>query len=174
MRLELPVPVASVRAYFDISVLHGQQRVLIELKYKTRALTVTLNDESFALRNHGAQDLGRYDFWKDVERLESAVSAGYATHAFAVFLTNDSAYWKQLSDPAVGYAAFTTSEGQEGHGQMRWGDRAGPGTRKMRESNIHIRGTYPLSWLEYHTFPSPGYSQFRFLLLEVCIPEKQV
>lgn len=42
----------------------------IELKYKTRLWVGDVAGEHFALKDQGANDIGGYDFLKDVERVE--------------------------------------------------------------------------------------------------------
>lgn len=84
----------------DIVVRRGEDFLPIELKYKTkkhskriRRFGEQLNDDVEVLKNQGAQDLGMYDFWKDVRRVElvrdrfAAVKGG-----LAVFVTNDKQY----------------------------------------------------------------------------------
>ncbi len=46
------------------------QKLAIELKYKTRHLLGIVGGEIYDLGDQAAQDLGRYDFFKDIERLE--------------------------------------------------------------------------------------------------------
>ncbi len=99
------MPESQVRLEVDVMQVEHQRRFLdiwlplegiaIELKYKTRGLELEQDDESFVLRNQSAQDQGRYDFLRDIQRLErmrfklEQCKAGYA-----VLLTNDSSYWK--------------------------------------------------------------------------------
>ena len=88
IRLELPVAGESQR-HLDISLRHGEDHVLLELKYKTRELKATVCDETFHLRDQGAQPLGRYDYLKDIERLESMLMELGATCGYAILLSND-------------------------------------------------------------------------------------
>lgn len=84
----------------DIVVKKDGEYCPVELKYKTRKVKrqisrfdELLNDEVVVMKNQGAQDLGMYDFWKDVRRVElvrnrfERVKSG-----LAVFLTNDAFY----------------------------------------------------------------------------------
>lgn len=78
-------------------------RVAIELKYKTAELELT--NPNVLLQQHGAVDLGRYDFLWDVNRLELLLNQNKeisdlpidfrlsCNKAFAVLLTNDKHYW---------------------------------------------------------------------------------
>jgi hypothetical protein len=56
-------------------------RIAFELKYLLRDITVTIDGELFQLPNGGAQDLRRYDFVKDVARLEVMLRDGSAEEA---------------------------------------------------------------------------------------------
>ena len=67
VRLELPVVAGGETMHVDIWAIVAGGPVAIELKYKKRALDVTIGAERFMLRNDGAQDLGRYDSIKDTE-----------------------------------------------------------------------------------------------------------
>ena len=84
----------------DIVVNKDGEYCPVELKYKTkkveRQLTrfdEQLHDKVVVMKNQGAQDLGMYDFWKDVRRVElvrnrfERVKGG-----LAVFVTNDAFY----------------------------------------------------------------------------------
>jgi hypothetical protein len=48
----------------------------LELKYKTRGITFELAGEKIQVRDQGAPDTGRYDFLKDLGRLERFVAQG--------------------------------------------------------------------------------------------------
>ena len=76
IRLELPVAVEDDRFHVDIWVVQGGYSLAIELKYKVRALTLHLGQEKYELKSQSAQDLGRYDFVKDICRLEQIVVIG--------------------------------------------------------------------------------------------------
>ncbi len=68
--------------------------VAIELKYPKKALKGTWKNEKFALSEGGAADQARYDFLKDIERLENLNLPGYRV-GFAVLLTNESLLWRK-------------------------------------------------------------------------------
>ena len=86
----------------DIVVKRNDEYCPVELKYKTKKVErkITrfdemLSDDVVVMKNQGAQDLGMYDFWKDVRRVE-LVRNRFANvkGGLAVFLTNDEAYTK--------------------------------------------------------------------------------
>ena len=60
----------------DICLLLGGDlriKIALELKYPTAKFMVCEKGEDFRLSQQGARDQKRYDFWKDVERLETVV-----------------------------------------------------------------------------------------------------
>ena len=67
IRLEYK-PFQDERMYLDIWIRSQAVGVVIELKYLTKDLKLEWDDESFALRDHSAQDHGRYDFPNDIQR----------------------------------------------------------------------------------------------------------
>jgi len=165
IRLEVPVRTATGAIYLDLLTRSGSSQVAVGLKYKTRALVASVGDENFALADQAAQDIGRYDFFKDLSRVEAFAQSGPARSGYAVFLTNDSAYWKAPASSDHGYAAFAMNDGRKVSGIMAWGDRASEGTRRGRENGISIRDNYSLQWKEYSSVGSKGYGRFQYLCL---------
>ena len=153
------------RIFVDLWI-KGDQTYAIELKYKTRRLDVNVKGESFNLLDQAAQDLGRYDFLKDIERLENIVSIHDNVKGYAIILTNDSAYWKSPTTETVD-AEFRMHEGRILNGELAWGTEAGAGTMRKREKPIKLTGTYKLSWKDYSQVSSTSYGKFRYLFLEI-------
>lgn len=97
--------------YTDIVVKQGDYRVAIELKYKTAEYEN--KNENLYLFNHGAVDLGRYDYIWDVHRIELLKGVSKSKDfgeekldvpkqkrckkGFAVLLTNEKKYWEEKS-----------------------------------------------------------------------------
>jgi hypothetical protein len=159
-------PLLHERVYLDVWI--PTSRIALELKYLTRKLMANRSGESFALRDHAAQDIGRYDFLKDVQRLERVVLlSDLATVGFAVCLTNDSAYWKVPTHKDTVDAAFRLHEGRTAKGELKWSERAGAGTIKGREAAIKLRDSYKMTWRDFSEVGAGGYKRFRYLALEV-------
>lgn len=70
IRLEVPIDGFHV----DLIVRGEKVREAFELKYKTKAGIYSVGNELFHLKEHSAQDIGRYDFLKDLCRLEKSVT----------------------------------------------------------------------------------------------------
>jgi len=83
-----------VRAPIDILVYDKNGKSIpIELKYKTKKFKTEFNGESYSLTNHGATDIGRYSFRKDIYRIEQYLSQEKNSDFGIVFiLTNENNY----------------------------------------------------------------------------------
>ena len=149
VRLEY-CPSEAPNTHIDIVVFHLGEVIPIELKYKTKKLSINLGDEAFNLKNHGAQDLGKYDFVKDVRRLEELSSLlSNCSHGYTIWLTNDPSYWIPPTRKNTVYEAFSIYHKAQKHGFMEWRPHAGAGTIKGRESPIELKGTYDITWIPY-------------------------
>jgi hypothetical protein len=107
--IEYYVPCQALNNYvwetelrLDIVVKKDGKYCPVELKYKTKKVERQisrfdefLSEKIIVMKEQGAQNLGMYDFWKDVRRIElvrnrfKSVCGG-----LAVFLTNDVFYTK--------------------------------------------------------------------------------
>ena len=143
-------------------------RVAVELKYCTRKLKVEHNGESFALRHQAAQDVRRYDFLKDIQRLEQVCrELGEVRAGFAILLTNDHLYWEQPSRPNTVDATFRLHDGRRVTGEMAWSEHASSGTTKSRENPIRLAGSYELQWRDYADVGGARHGQLRYLAVQV-------
>lgn len=142
--------------------------VAMELKYCTQELKLEYNGESFALRDQRAQDTRRYDFLRDIQRLEQVCrERGGVRAGFAVLLTNDHLYWKQPSRLDTVDAAFRLQDSRRATGDMAWSERASPGTIKGREDPIRLTDSYEFQWRDYAEFGETRHGQFRYLSVRV-------
>lgn len=139
---------------------------MLELKYKTRGLRKSIEKEIFDLKSQGAQDVGRYDFLRDIKRLETLIDGGGASRGYAILLSNDHGYWRQSGSYTVD-AAFRLHEGSRMKGLRHWGPNASPGTTSGREEPICLRGNYRNQWRDYARVGEGSGGEFRYLLHEV-------
>ena len=134
--VEYYVPLSELKGYIwnnelrmDILVYKEEEFLPIELKYKTKSVRKSLlrfgeqlAEKVEVMKNQGAQDLGMYDFWKDVRRIEivrkrfKAIKSG-----LAVFVTNDPAYLKAGRDTS-NHILFSMAEGPHGK-EKHWLDK---------------------------------------------------
>ncbi len=86
----------TVRAPIDIVVINTKTKLSypIELKYKTKKFETGYDHEEYKLSAHGANDLGRFSFRKDIYRLEHIVEKkDKSVQGFFIVITNDEKYW---------------------------------------------------------------------------------
>ncbi len=147
----------------DLRIRDGAETFALELKYKTRNAEIRHDNETFVLQNHAAQDIGRYDFLKDVTRLETLAGRGKMHVGYAIMLTNDQRYWNKGRSGTVD-EAFKLHDGREITGRLGWGAAAGDGTIKGRESPLEIQKNYLLEWRDYSAVVNPP---FKYLAISV-------
>ena len=167
IRLERPMNSALGLLHVDVTAeLEGRIHAF-ELKYKTRATAARVGSEVYELQDHGGQPLGRYDFAKDVARMESVVDGLPGSVACAIMLTNDSAYWSEPRGADDTSAAFSLADGKVLFGRLDWSSSTSLGTKRKREQPIDLRGRYMVRWQDYSEISSRYYSRFRFVAVEV-------
>ena len=135
----------------DIVVKKDSEYCPVELKYKTKKVERKISrfDEELAgnvvvMKNQGAQDLGMYDFWKDVRRVElvrnrfERVKGG-----LAVFVTNDGFYTKGSKESSNNYL-FNMSAGKAHSKQKYW---AKPESNCAKtHPNFEVEREYSIEW----------------------------
>lgn len=143
LRLEYRPAFLPNKMYLDIWAAFPDDSVIaIELKYKTKAFVADYAGESFRLVDQSAPDQGRYDFVRDISRLETITAAAPAVRGAAVFLSNESTYWAAPRPGSTVDAAFRIHEGRALVGELAWGAGASAGTMKSRESPIRLSDSY--------------------------------
>ncbi len=158
IRLEKRIDIdPQKRSYLDIWVEHNDRRIAIELKYKMRAVEYIHEGETFTLLNQGAQDIGRYDVIKDLQRLEQMVKYQIVDEGHLIFLTNDLSYHCNPGmEKSTADRDFRVHEGRVISGSLAWHESTGAGTMKGREEPIFLEGKYKLSWQEYSQLDTSG------------------
>ncbi|MDF2725892.1 MAG: hypothetical protein K0Q59_5570 [Paenibacillus sp.] len=162
------------RAYLDIWVEQEGRTTAIELKYKMRAIDYTFDGEAYSLLNQGAQDIGRYDVLKDLQRLEQMVKHRSVDEGYLIYLTNDSSYFQ---DPGVVKTTadreFRIHEGKRISGTLCWSEGTGEGTMKGREEPIVLEGDYVMNWVPYSRLDATAAGNIQCLLVAVSVPLRQ-
>lgn len=154
----IPNSVATAQGYewtsdlrLDIVVRSGDTFAAVELKYPTRRIIADIKRFETVLpgveivKNHGAQDIVSYNFWKDVRRIEivkslfpSKISGG-----IAVMLTNEP-YYRRGPRPGTICDNFSTADNRMNvHGPLTW-------TRKTAVTKgfppFTLIGSYSVMW----------------------------
>jgi len=152
--------------HIDIVVQCDGKMIPIELKYPTKKFDSIVNGERIILKDHSAQDCNRYDFLKDVQRMEGILACDKypIEKAYAVLLTNDGGYWKKKSNRLTIDDEFRIHEGVTITGLRSWKPWAGKGTTIGREAAIPIMGNYRMAWND--GFAQSGH-KFRYVAIEV-------
>ena len=162
--------------YIDLVVSDNNQKeyVPIEIKYKTRKLNQTAvifnktQNGVDVLRDQGAQDLGRYGFWKDVYRLELVCNTYSAVkNGISLFVTNDPAYINNTSNASVNYYDFHMKNGRKNvTGVLDWQNN------NSKIANAHLgftlAGTYDIQWTPIGSHSNPrSRADFSYCLVVV-------
>jgi len=147
----------------------------IELKYCTRRLDQSVAGERFSLANQLARDIKRYDFLKDIQRMEQVVTDyESANRGLAVLLTNDSLFWEPQTRTDVVDAEFHIYDGRRiGNSEMRWGNDASDGTKRSREEPISLSNSYVLKWQNYSVLGDKRSERFRYLAVAIPPSKEQ-
>lgn len=163
IRLEMPIDDFRAGA-IDLVVIRGSQRMGIELKYCRKTAGIEYDGELFALKQHGAHPLRRYDICKDVSRMED-FRAQPNSSAAVVVLTNDPSYWQGVGTGTV-CEQFRLEEGRTLSGILGWSDAASDGTRKGRATSISLKHSYQMNWVDYSDLGVPN-GRFRCLHIPI-------
>lgn len=167
VRLEFPVRVKNQYIYIDVWIENQDEILAVELKYKTRDLSISFENKRYQLKNQSAQDCGRYDFIKDIQRLEHMSSEQSNFIGYAILLTNDSSYWTKPANHETVDADFRIHDGRVIEGVLNWGVNASDGTKKGREQALVLKNKYVVQWEDFSRPSLEKYGQFRSLTIKV-------
>ena len=117
----------------------------------------------------------RYDFLKDVERLEWIVAHRRdVSRGISILLTNDPLYWEVSKKENAKDLDFHLHEGRELNRRpdgMDWADGTKKGTKRGKDVPIVLNGSYPPSeWKCYSALDSDRKARnrtLRYLAVEV-------
>ena len=135
----------------DIVVKKNNEYCPIELKYKTKKVErqiarfdEQLHHKVFVMKNQGAQDLGMYDFWKDVRRVELVRKRfKRVKNGLAVFVTNDEFYTKGSKETSNNYL-FNMDADKAHPKQKRWAKLES--TCAKTHPNFEVEKEYIIDW----------------------------
>ena len=150
-RQELDSYVWDSELRLDIVVKKDSEYCPVELKYKTRKVErkisrfdEDLRDDVVVMKNQGAQDLGMYDFWKDVRRVELVCNRFERVKGgLAVFVTNDGFYTKGSKESSNNYL-FNMSAGKAHSKQKHWANPES--TCAKTHPNFEVEREYSIEW----------------------------
>lgn len=137
--------------YIDLVIEIDGRFYPIEIKYKTvrqtLPYTVFGHNVNVLLGQHGAQNIGCYDFWKDVKRIEYfEESFENVERGIVLFVSNDLSYQNAPLNPNVGYAPFSihhTRQIQE-NTFLNWNGDLAVAKGRPGLTNIY---SYSINWI---------------------------
>lgn len=166
--------------WIDIVVGKDGYFVPIELKYTTAKIESgdpitrfgepVISDDVQLVKNQAASNLVKYNYWKDVRRIE-LVKQRYAkiVGGIALIVTNSSIFWKN-TDTEAAYKTFSTGEGVVvKKGEMKWAAKVSK-TVLDGHPNFSIEGHYTCHWKSASIQglnEDTGNSLFRYCLVEI-------
>ena len=148
---ELPNYVWDSELGLDIVVKKDGEYCPVELKYKTKKVERKISrfdelcsDEVVVMKNQGAQDLGMYNFWKDVRRIELVRNRfKKVKNGLAVFVTNDVSYTKEGKSSSNHYLLGMTGDITRLK-YKHWGNPES--TCAKTHPNFDVEQTYDIEW----------------------------
>lgn len=162
IRLEY-TPVFDKNMHLDILAVRDNAWIPLELKYKTKGCEKVMNGETFILKNHGAHDMNRYLFWKDVGRIERVKrETDHFLEGYAIMLTNEKLYWESGADGIS--KDFTLRQGVEKHGLLQWAGQAKTASQKQVKDPIMLEGHYLEDWQDYSRLDNTNTGMFKVLV----------
>ncbi|SEK70179.1 hypothetical protein SAMN02910353_01120 [Ruminococcus sp. YRD2003] len=157
--------------YIDILVEIDGKEIPIELKYKTRnnsKSSVWINNEEYNLKNQGAQDNGRYDYLKDISRIEEYVKdkSTNCECGYAIFLTNDHLYYE--SGDKSNSKQFRINEDIK-YKKLDWENKSDSFKKYNANRNhiIHLNNRYIVKWNRYSDALKDIGDEFKYLILKI-------
>ena len=151
-KIELPNYVWDSELRLDIVVKKDGEYCPVELKYKTKKVErqisrfdEILDDKVVVMKNQGAQDLGMYDFWKDVRRIELVRNRfAKVKGGLAIFVTNDALYTK-ASRPESNNYLLNMNEGK--HSVIKHWQNENSACAKMNSyKSFEVEKEYSINW----------------------------
>lgn len=157
----------------DIVVIKNNEFLPVEIKYKTKKTSAPFIFKRFnkeiqcvnILKNQSAQDLGCYNFWKDVRRIE-VIKKNYQENVkggIALFLTNDSYYWNSNIKKNTAYYNFRLSEANKSL-KKEWTNNV---STKVKHPDFKLDRVYSSEWIDKNSFLNLRNEKFRCFLVKV-------
>lgn len=173
----------------DIIIKNSKgEYIVIELKYKTIESNYSRNIYGdIELSYQGAADLGKYDYLKDIYRIEQFKEPQSVTFSinpvlkkyiagYAIMLTNENKYWlmsRELSsnNTDMNYC-ITDNDVIDNSAKLEWqivekkdGKEVGNGKPFQQRPPLQFRNKYKFKWLDYCDIENKP--KFRYLITSI-------
>lgn len=171
IRLEF-CPILIPNMHIDILLIDKNKKwIPIELKYKTKLLETTINEEAFNLKNQGAKDHGCYAYLYDIHRIETLIKKykDKVDKGYTIFITNDLSYREkpQLKRGKCYYQEFALTDGIIKEKTLNWDSSTPDGTKGMHKDAISLSSKYKIKWNDYSNIESQTHGNFIYLINEI-------
>lgn len=151
--------IGSKEIWIDLTLFDNNgNETFIEIKYISKQYKGVVNGELFECKSQGGHTEGRYNFLKDIKRIEELNAKG-----FAVFLTNDDKYWDYLKYAGVIDKEFLLKEGYTFKKDVSYNWKSECKTYKKKDP-IKFKNDYKINWLSFGELNSCSY---RYTLIEI-------
>ena len=141
--LEYPVRLNTSTAIIDIVIEHTLAQVVARTAIELKCYRLYSNNSD--TRKRGAQNLGMYDYWADIENIEQYCDLQDFDSAFHLTLTDDP-YYVEAPHAGAQVSTFSTNKNRSGIS----------GTYKHavanREGSVTLKGTYSMPWTNIGSF----------------------
>jgi hypothetical protein len=162
--------IENVKFELDIE-LDGE--IAIELKYKTKKLSINVDGEQFLLTSHSAGNLGRFDAIDDARWVRELVNSGISTKGFTIFLTNDYDYWTNDASNTMARNFNIVQERVLSDGDSLAWHPIDPSAGSAGKSRINPYAPIPIHfnemirWHNYSDLNGIKNGNFRFIVINV-------
>lgn len=151
----------------DVWAEKGLDILAIEVRYKTAKLNTLHNDIHIDLKHQGAQDQGRYDYLRDLSKVEQITRDRNDVRGYALLITNDKLYWEKPMNTETVDSDFRIHEGRILAGNLAWKDGASTGTVGTRDEVLALDKEYAMHWLPFLSLDEEKNGEFKALLVRV-------
>jgi hypothetical protein len=168
IRLETPIGDETATKHLDLLVIIGTLKIAIELKYKKTKLQIQVDSETFNLKPDTSLDTCRFDFLKDVSRIEECIENKQAEIGYAIMLTNVDVFWREMA-PGQNSEQFFLHEGRKiaKNVPMKWHEKASTGTLAGRVDGLTLSNDYQIHWQDYSFLGEKEQINFKYLALKI-------
>ncbi len=158
------------RLRLDMLFEHRGREYAVELKYARGAMgrggsLLYKGDVYYAPSSGAADDITRFNFLKDVMRLESEIPKRDKTVMFALLLTNIRTLWEKGNETSNDHAFHIDGNIQKG--TLKWKWTPSKETLKRTGESLTIDGNYSAKWRTYTKIPKLKNKIFRYLLVKI-------
>ena len=172
--LEFPIEQNGRKIYVDIMIIYNGILYPIELKYKIKRIpSEQVYDQtnlpiSKILTDQAAQDIGGYEIWKDVNRIERLVKNSQAHSGVCIIISNDRYYWDGFNSPSAQGFAFRTTTGVYKPRKCDWNIKDNDDVKKWIKEHLgfKIENEYNLDWDDFYECDAKN-GCFKSLFIEI-------